>query len=184
MGAGPVRAAWRSGADDGASAVEFALILPVFVMMVFGMIGGGIILEKKLSIAHAAREASRYAATLPTSQPGPDIDAYLHQVAGVARSSAEGDLDSGSPQICVAYLDGSGGSRRYVGDGVGAGTMSNAPCYTDGRPPSEIRIQVEAYRDVDWALLLLPTWHVTIGSDSVSRYEVIAAPTATPTSTP
>ena len=45
----------------GASAVEFALVLPVLVIMVFGIIEFGIVFYNKAVITNACREAARAA---------------------------------------------------------------------------------------------------------------------------
>jgi Flp pilus assembly protein TadG len=179
VGAGPVRVALRSGADDGASAVEFALILPVFLMMIFGMIGAGLVLDKKLSLSHSARESSRYGATYPAPSDPTARDAYLDQIASVAIASAAGNLDATIPgrSVCVAFLDGLTGAQRRSVDGV----HSDGRCYDDARPAAETRIQVTVRRDTDWDMYLLPRWTLTIGSDAVSRYEVVSVPTPTTT---
>ena len=49
----------RHGQDRGASAVEFALVTPVLVILVFGIIAFGIVLAQQLSISNAARQAAR-----------------------------------------------------------------------------------------------------------------------------
>ena len=48
--------------EKGASAVEFALVLPVFVMLVFGIFQFGIAFNNWIAITHAAREGARLAA--------------------------------------------------------------------------------------------------------------------------
>ena len=59
-------AAWhrrgRPAREGGASAVEFALIVPVLLMLVFGIIGFGIIFAQQLSLGNSARQAARYGA--------------------------------------------------------------------------------------------------------------------------
>jgi len=45
--------------EDGVVAVEFALILPVLVMLVFGIIAFGIGFNQKLVVTRATREAAR-----------------------------------------------------------------------------------------------------------------------------
>ena len=50
------RAFWR---DDGASAVELALVLPILIMLVFGIIAFGIVFAQSLALGNAAREGSR-----------------------------------------------------------------------------------------------------------------------------
>lgn len=51
--------------DDGAVAIEFALILPVLVMLVFGIIEFGMLFRADLSVSMAARSGARTAAALP-----------------------------------------------------------------------------------------------------------------------
>ena len=49
----------RRGADRGASAVEFALVLPVLLIIVFGVIDFGRMLNAQITLTEAAREGSR-----------------------------------------------------------------------------------------------------------------------------
>jgi Flp pilus assembly protein TadG len=51
----------RSGArsDRGAAAVEFALLLPLLVLLVFGMIDFGRAINAQITITQAAREGAR-----------------------------------------------------------------------------------------------------------------------------
>ena len=46
--------------DRGASAVEFALVMPLFIMMVFGIIAFGVVFAQKLALSNGAREAARF----------------------------------------------------------------------------------------------------------------------------
>jgi len=46
--------------QNGATAVEFALILPLLVLLLFGIIEFGLILYNKQIITNAAREGARY----------------------------------------------------------------------------------------------------------------------------
>lgn len=45
--------------------VEFALVAPVLVMLILLMVQYGIIMNRMLTLSHAAREAARYAAVHP-----------------------------------------------------------------------------------------------------------------------
>ena len=48
-------------AQDGAAAVEFALLLPLLVLLLFGFIQFGIALNTRIQATNAAREAARLA---------------------------------------------------------------------------------------------------------------------------
>jgi Flp pilus assembly protein TadG len=52
----------RGGGDRGAAAVEFALVLPVLLLVIFGIIDFGRLLYAKITLAEAAREGARAAA--------------------------------------------------------------------------------------------------------------------------
>lgn len=52
----------RMKSDDGASAVEFALVLPILVLLLVGIIQFGHLFFQWLEITHAAREGVRWAA--------------------------------------------------------------------------------------------------------------------------
>jgi hypothetical protein len=45
--------------DEGASAVEFALIVPALTLLIFGIISFGIIFAQQISLGNAARQAAR-----------------------------------------------------------------------------------------------------------------------------
>lgn len=49
----------RINAEDGAAAVEFALVLPVLILLVFGIVEFGLVFNRWLSVTHAAREGVR-----------------------------------------------------------------------------------------------------------------------------
>jgi Flp pilus assembly protein TadG len=56
--AGPVRRG-SANSDRGAAAVEFALLLPLLVLLIFGMIDFGRAINAQITITQAAREGAR-----------------------------------------------------------------------------------------------------------------------------
>ena len=46
--------------DDGAAAVEFAIILPLFITLIFGIIEFSLIMYNKAMITNASREGARF----------------------------------------------------------------------------------------------------------------------------
>src|SRR5712691_11496184 len=100
------------GCARGAALVEFTLVLPLFLVLVLGMLTGGIVYNHKLDMVHAAREGARYGATIPQGQCTPVSNcggktwAQLVQAVAVARS--DGDVAIG--QVCVALVSGAVGT--------------------------------------------------------------------------
>ena len=147
--------------ERGATLVEFALVMPVFFMMVLGMFSGGQSYDRKLRLTNGAREASRYGATLPvsnfsapfTAPATTSLQAWLVSVADAAVQNAEGTLNSSvsGREVCVAYVYPTGTAAtpndrttRLVRNTTQ--TFSNSTCFTDNRPATERRVQVQLRR--------------------------------------
>ena len=56
------RSSGRGARDRGSAAVEFALVLPLLLLLVFGIIDFGRLLNAQLTLTQAAREGARLAA--------------------------------------------------------------------------------------------------------------------------
>jgi len=77
---------WRRNRnEDGVVAVEFALILPVLVMLAFGIIAFGIGFNEKLVVTRAAREAAR---TMAITDSASAATSAAHTAAPSLDSSA------------------------------------------------------------------------------------------------
>lgn len=70
----------RFGADDGAQTLEFALLAPAIVFMVFGIVYALLVVTANVSLSHAASVAVRYA-SIPTDNIVPEYPDSA-QVAG------------------------------------------------------------------------------------------------------
>ena len=56
------------GRERGQSAVEFALVLPILLLLIFGIIEFGRVISGVLTTSHCANELARYAVTGRTEQ--------------------------------------------------------------------------------------------------------------------
>lgn len=165
----------RLTGEEGASLVEFAMILPLLAGLLVGIVTAGIALNGKNSINNAARESARYGATLPVDGT---MNAWLDDVADVAIRSATGQLDNGiaGRAVCVAYVYPDGGvpndrTARLMIDAAGNRSYSTgAACFADGRPGDERRVQVQGARDSEIFALFFRR-AVTLDAESISRFE-------------
>lgn len=168
--------------ERGATFVEFALILPLLMAVILGLFTGGLAYNRKISLTHAAREASRYGATLPVSEFAAYADpmaAWLEQVAKITRQSASGELGAGTPgrEICVAWVypqDISGANQTksytYTSSDTAPGVPASTPCFDDSRPATERRVQVSVKRWSEFEAFFFSRT-LTLASTSTTKFE-------------
>jgi Flp pilus assembly protein TadG len=99
------------GPARGQALAEFALVLPVFLLIFFAIIQFGVLLAAHIGLTNAVREVARYGSTVPTSDGAPagDVALYLLDTAlprNVATYS-ETNLGGSSVTYC-RYQDTSG----------------------------------------------------------------------------
>ncbi len=92
----------KSG-DEGAAIVEFAMVLPLLVMLLLGMITGGLALNTSIAMADAVREGARFGATTAsTAAWGADV---------VTRTTVLSATELTDAQVC-SRLEKDGASVR------------------------------------------------------------------------
>lgn len=87
---------WR---ERGSSAVEFALVAPLFFTLVFGVIEFGALLTNKISLANASRVGARYGSLASTNGGGAQTTALTaaRSLTRCANPSATATYSGGSP---------------------------------------------------------------------------------------
>lgn len=173
---GSPRRRLRGPSERGAAMVELVLVIPVFLMLIFGAITAGLAYEHKAEVVHAVRDGARYGATVPldqcntTSNCGGRNWAQLVQYVTAQRS--DGTLSTA--QICVALVSGTGAVYSHTGGVYSTGTNSTFPttgCFDDGNADQGARVHVSAVRNGDKINLVLGSIPVTLGSHGSARYE-------------
>lgn len=115
----------RRRTEGGASAVEFALILPVFVLIIAAIIDFGFIFAQQVSLNNAARDASRAGVVKPLSGPAMQCQAVVTNARngvtntlGIAATNSVA-VDVGAPSsVCSAA----------AGSASVSGTPAGLPC--------------------------------------------------------
>ncbi len=81
----------RGRAESGAAAVEFAIIVPVLLLLVLGIVDFGYAFGQKLALNHAAREGARMAVV---ESSGADTQAEIAQLVSDSAGTLVDPLDT------------------------------------------------------------------------------------------
>ena len=146
----------RSRTERGASAVEFALVIPLLAMLLIGIVSVGLVYNHKLALANAVREGARIGATLPAgstwaaSVQAQVVTAFTDDASGV--------------NVCVALYK-VGTVTPLWSAGSGCGTEPSAPSSATG---CYVKVWASKPATMDW---VLARKSFTIGAQSVAVYD-------------
>lgn len=109
-----LRKSWRRRRDDGNAAVEFALVVPILMMLLLVGADYALIANQTLTLLAATRGAVQYARTNPTAS-GATVAAYGGFPAGVTPSvSTFCTCADNSSVSCSAGSCSVGGDTRVI----------------------------------------------------------------------
>ncbi len=100
----------RRDRTRGQAMVEFALVLPIFVLLLCGMLDFGFALFNRMTVINAAREGARAVVTVDTTSDAALAD--VPNAAAGAVASAAGSLAVTTSVSCVAIE--TSGACRFV----------------------------------------------------------------------
>ena len=147
MSSAALRPRGRRHEDRGAQAVEFALILPVLLALVLGIINFGYLFGQQLALNQAVREGARMA-VVPTGSPaGSSVD-ELGEIRLFVRNSTGGLVDKDRVEVTVG--------PTLVTDGNAAGE-GGCPQLKTGTPARSVG-QPLTIKAAYEARLLVPTF--------------------------
>ena len=133
-------AAGARRSESGVAVVEFALVLPLFMMLVLGIFTGASAYNDKLSLAQATREGARYGATVPAGQAfTPSTQTWAEHVRTVVVDRSAGALSGTGVSVCVALVE---GDQATVVTPASRYSTSGARCYADDGADTARRVQV------------------------------------------
>ena len=100
----------EGGGERGATLVEFAFILPVFVLFVFGIIDFGWAFAQNLDVKQGAREGGRI-----VSVNGGTGTAQCQSIQTQIRGRTQ-DLNAASVAVLLSFTDSNGNGTKDIGD--------------------------------------------------------------------
>jgi Flp pilus assembly protein TadG len=166
--AGRVLTSSRYRSERGASLVEFAIILPVFMVLVLGMFSGGVAYNRQIALRNAAREGARYGSILPKTPETVSGATWAERIRANVVDRSEGELKTS--QICVALVNGAGAGSVVLGTTPNAYSTGGAPCFNDGGADGKARVQISVNAPATVEALVFSR-SITLTSKSIARYE-------------
>jgi Flp pilus assembly protein TadG len=91
----------RCTGDTGVATIEFALVLPIFLVLLLGIVSAGMLWNTRLQMGHATREGARHGAAIPVEQVF-DSGTWAENVRQVIVNRSAGDLDAAD--VCVSLV--------------------------------------------------------------------------------
>ena len=113
--------------QTGVAAIEFALLLPVLLLILFGIINYGVIMYDQAVVVNAAREGARWAS--------------IHSVDSTCTTTTP----TNPCQVAYSYAS---GSMISFGSGSNVTVTFNASTYTSGSPMT-VTVRY-AYKGIGW----------------------------------
>lgn len=151
--------------ERGASAVEFALVLPLLLMLLFGIISTGRVYSDHLAATNAVREGARYgaAADVSASSWATDVRERVRQVYFNEMEAAPTDA-----QICVRLVRAPSPGTTFT-EAVGA-SCGTAPDVPANMAAGSCAVLVWMQRPATIQLIAFPNLTLDIGAQSVAFY--------------
>jgi Flp pilus assembly protein TadG len=130
----------RQRGERGSSAVEFALVVPVLLLLVFGIINFGLVMAQKASLSNAARAGARYGTVNAYTASTHTCASVIDKVRATAPTIGIPDTIVGRRSIGVTVkltkaADGSVTTPCSAASGV-ASSGSTLPCANAAGSPA------------------------------------------------
>jgi Flp pilus assembly protein TadG len=153
----------RRATERGAVAVEFAIVLPLLVMLLLGVTTTGLTYSDHLAISNAAREGSRFGAAVAFVQATPSTWANSVQTRVQQAYYNSGSSLAGS-QVCVELVDNSGTVLAVpTTQGTSCGTGPASPTgMTSGT--CVVKVWIQKPGSINLGVFALPAFNISARS--------------------
>jgi hypothetical protein len=156
----------RMQSEDGASAVEFAIVASLLFLLLFGIIQFGIAYNRYQGLQAGAREGARLGA-LPSSTVA-EVEARVRDsVSLIDMSGAEACPPVDEGEYCITV-----GSRSNPGATLAAKGSGDRPCSVIQAPDGNATVRVDIEYRMRIQIPVLPMSPITVGASGEFRCEV------------
>jgi Flp pilus assembly protein TadG len=159
--------------EGGAAAVEFALVVPFLMLVLFGLVTTGLAYSDHLSITNAVREGGRFGAGIDYTSSGwaTSVRDRVKQVYFNAGSTIT------DAQICVEAVDSSYATIGTAWTGNSCGSAPSLAGFTMTSGSCAVVVWVTKPETIQ--LVVAPSLSFDIGAKSISYYGLTTGTTCT-----
>lgn len=150
----------RRRGERGSTLVETAIVLPLGLALLFGIVTGGSAYARKISLVDATRDGARFGASLKVPDSG--IEAWKDAVRARVADLSGGDVDAAD--VCADLIDPTSSNTSCgVANPEGASTD-----LTGSAPTRVVKVSVATSARLDFIFF---TSNPTLSAKVAARYE-------------
>jgi Flp pilus assembly protein TadG len=155
----------RRRPETGASAVEFALVVPLLVMLLLGITTAGLGLNNALGTTDAVREGARYGATTLMTPAPTGYSTWAAAVQAKTVGLSAGSL-TGTSQVCVKLQKGTSTTLQQSACTFSSSEPSNPTSITSTDCIVKVWARIPVNINIGVA-----SWDIYVIRSSVAHYE-------------
>ncbi|KRE62307.1 TadE/TadG family type IV pilus assembly protein [Nostocoides sp. Soil756] len=129
--------------EQGASAVEFALVLPVLILVIGAIIDFGFIFAQQISFNTSVRDAARAGVVTSVSGSGLTCGQIATQARNATVNGAVGVTSSTKVKVKIDVVGAGGSCSLPAGSASVSGAQSSAPCTGSAAATAPKSLQVK-----------------------------------------
>jgi Flp pilus assembly protein TadG len=151
--------------QQGAAALEFALVVPLLVMLLLGMTTAGVSLNKALGTTDAIREGARFGGTTPTTPVPVGSSSWSAAIQTKTVELSAGSLTS-TAQVCVKLQKGTSTVIQQSACAFSSAEPANPSSLTATDCIVKVWSRIPVTINIG-----LTSWDVDVFRNAVARYE-------------
>jgi Flp pilus assembly protein TadG len=155
----------RTRSEAGASAVEFALVVPLLVMLLLGVTTTGLGINHALGTTDAVREGARFGATTLTSPVPTGYTSWSDAVQAKTVALSAGSLTNVN-QVCVKLQKGTATVLQQSTCSFAGSEPANPTSITSTDCVVKVWARIPVTVNIG-----VTSWDIYVVRSSVSRYE-------------